>query len=675
MTDVLRLHKVTHFNTATLCYVCDGTFEDDSSSLGRQISLHMAQCHKALCTPTGNYRPEAERSFVCSICLQRFSSNKILTWHVWMQHGVTERHNHNCKICNLSMTSLAELKTHLLSSGHKQMRVTIQSLFVCVDCRTVFPSRDAYAMHMMMRAQNESCAPQHALPPSDVSRRRLSLNENSVNARNGSSLKPQGARSSPNLMNASAARSGRDEGFVCPFCSVQFPAHNALLAHMHNVHPSVSEFLSFQRLVARQSHEQVPASAMGGRGWKCSGCGQVLRSCDDLAMHVMEKHSSKHDTLSTPSVTTTHLPHLADHRHSPSAQHRNELIQVLSKIRDIRTEVDRKLSECQTGSLQRGTKRKSEALDEDLDIEDNSTVASWWCSACKADLPSITHCLEHSCDATLTSSEQTIECRRCSATLHKNLTSLAEHTVTCRNNAMTSAVRNDTGTDVMRTGEASGERVDPASRSSSQDELIDSLLRGAVAHREKLKERFNNNTAQTVSPHEMLSPSSEVPDKMQHNNSVFPSAKELHTDTDSTPEERNYVTKHDCQPLNLALDRNQSETPKSLSSLPETSSQQTITPEVGESDKSLEDRREEEVPLPGATCDGEPVEGEALLEFIQRKRKQMVMCRHCHIVFSDRTMYYLHMGLHNLNNPWQCNLCGKVCSGLHEFSSHVIHYR
>ncbi|XP_074660604.1 uncharacterized protein LOC141913061 [Tubulanus polymorphus] len=62
-----------------------------------------------------------------------------------------------------------------------------------------------------------------------------------------------------------------------------------------------------------------------------------------------------------------------------------------------------------------------------------------------------------------------------------------------------------------------------------------------------------------------------------------------------------------------------------------------------------------------------------VLDFVL-KQPILLMCKFCQMIFCDRTLYYLHMGLHNLNNPWQCNLCGKVCDGVHEFSSHVIHY-
>ncbi|KAH9492977.1 hypothetical protein Btru_022804 [Bulinus truncatus] len=49
-------------------------------------------------------------------------------------------------------------------------------------------------------------------------------------------------------------------------------------------------------------------------------------------------------------------------------------------------------------------------------------------------------------------------------------------------------------------------------------------------------------------------------------------------------------------------------------------------------------------------------------------------CPHCEILFLDVTLFHLHMGLHNVNNPWQCNTCGLVCSGRLDFNTHVLHF-
>ncbi|XP_053384599.1 zinc finger protein 354A-like [Mercenaria mercenaria] len=49
------------------------------------------------------------------------------------------------------------------------------------------------------------------------------------------------------------------------------------------------------------------------------------------------------------------------------------------------------------------------------------------------------------------------------------------------------------------------------------------------------------------------------------------------------------------------------------------------------------------------------------------------MCKYCEILFFNKAIYYLHMGLHNVNNPWQCNICGKICKDAVDFAAHVIH--
>ncbi|KAL4225386.1 hypothetical protein ACF0H5_016075 [Mactra antiquata] len=58
---------------------------------------------------------------------------------------------------------------------------------------------------------------------------------------------------------------------------------------------------------------------------------------------------------------------------------------------------------------------------------------------------------------------------------------------------------------------------------------------------------------------------------------------------------------------------------------------------------------------------------------LQALEKEAPMCKYCEILFFNKALYYLHMGLHNVNNPWQCNICGKLCSNAIDFSAHVIH--
>lgn len=62
------------------------------------------------------------------------------------------------------------------------------------------------------------------------------------------------------------------------------------------------------------------------------------------------------------------------------------------------------------------------------------------------------------------------------------------------------------------------------------------------------------------------------------------------------------------------------------------------------------------------------------MEEILWKNPHLNICKFCGIIFPSKTLFYLHMGLHNVNNPWQCNMCGKSCTNVNDFSAHVIHF-
>lgn len=144
----LQVHKLCHFNTSHICYVCDSYF-----AMVETMIMHVASAHQDLNPANLTNDPEL---FVCSICLQRFSSKTSFIKHQ-NQHVTMDKSGFGCRICGLDFSAASAVVSHLSSERHTEMKVKIQSIFVCVDCRYVFASRDAYAMHMMLRAQNESC--------------------------------------------------------------------------------------------------------------------------------------------------------------------------------------------------------------------------------------------------------------------------------------------------------------------------------------------------------------------------------------------------------------------------------------------------------------------------------------------------------------------------------------
>ncbi|GFR83227.1 zinc finger protein Pegasus-like protein [Elysia marginata] len=48
------------------------------------------------------------------------------------------------------------------------------------------------------------------------------------------------------------------------------------------------------------------------------------------------------------------------------------------------------------------------------------------------------------------------------------------------------------------------------------------------------------------------------------------------------------------------------------------------------------------------------------------------LCEHCNIMFFQRAMYLMHMGLHSSENPWQCTVCGVQFTEVYSFTSHFI---
>lgn len=51
-------------------------------------------------------------------------------------------------------------------------------------------------------------------------------------------------------------------------------------------------------------------------------------------------------------------------------------------------------------------------------------------------------------------------------------------------------------------------------------------------------------------------------------------------------------------------------------------------------------------------------------------------CPYCNITYYDGAMYVMHAGLHNTDNPWMCNLCGRQFFDVYGFTSHFVngHY-
>ncbi|XP_059179021.1 zinc finger protein Pegasus-like [Physella acuta] len=52
--------------------------------------------------------------------------------------------------------------------------------------------------------------------------------------------------------------------------------------------------------------------------------------------------------------------------------------------------------------------------------------------------------------------------------------------------------------------------------------------------------------------------------------------------------------------------------------------------------------------------------------------QQTFLCEHCDIMFFQRAMYLMHVGLHSPDNPWCCAVCGGMFTEKYSFTSHFI---
>ncbi|TPP58856.1 hypothetical protein FGIG_02696 [Fasciola gigantica] len=82
-------------------------------------------------------------------------------------------------------------------------------------------------------------------------------------------------------------------------------------------------------------------------------------------------------------------------------------------------------------------------------------------------------------------------------------------------------------------------------------------------------------------------------------------------------------------------------------------------------------RLQSENPLHISEYNGSTTEPESTLKGGIR---QAFYCSHCQIGFQQKMLFTLHMGLHCVDEPWKCNMCGQYCSGVYEFSAHTLHF-
>ena len=762
---MLLLHKICHFNTNHVCYVCDSYFVHTDT-----LILHMATIHRSLAVSSQNYKGETERAFVCSRCLQRFSSNKMLTKHQKM-HTLRDDTSYACKICALDFIGNRALTAHLSSPRHKEMKAKLQGIFICVDCRAIFPTRDSYAMHMMMRAQSETCdkitddddaSPMMATDsaagqqPSEGTLQNAAVTMATISDlmqtsnKTGSSASGQsyGLTQSHSLMPPVYLTPQFDQtgeaivrNIISGLQQQQGSKQNSVTSRESDHSSSLSDQpeketcgsplnLSTSRREELGTHCcQENQLKMNHTKFLCKDCNILLDTQDAYAMHVM-LHARGTPVSGSPVAASTPVKSTGGMTVRTRAGFRYQAPILSPQTRPYSAPVNEALKAGgQRISLTPATCAPSVGWDtpQTIGVGDD-TIAEKPQSGPNGDEPS-----RHQQDNVDNSPKQrkkrsasaddatnakrikcgpVMSCTECQGKF-SDISELTTHKRTCLATVCTLcnlAFVDNFGLRVHQRCKSHLEQVQLKNLICHLCGWFASRPQEYVEHMKQHLPELQDSGASQLLPngHDTAADSKTDPATQKVTQS-----DEMTTPSDTTTEVAATVRRSKrkpraaakCIPTSQSSDFDEvwsessggCETPMTgfLSDrpLPLMGNNPSHHQHMGNSHTAnflgcskLAPRgsvSDTECSTPVTTSTRPTTTSGHLLDdsddidvvdYVLSNAQRLVMCKYCKVIYLDKTMYYLHMGLHNLNNPWQCNLCGKVCRDVHEFSSHVIHY-
>ena len=503
---LLQMHKLCHFNTANTCYVCDKVFPGAKALLTHIVSIHR------LLLPVPLQNIEDKDILHCELCMQCFASKQGL--HIHREQHSYEENKYDCKICGLHFEDCHSFVVHLNRPGHHEMKLKVQNGFVCVDCRAVFGNRDGYAMHMMVRAQNEGCG---APPP--VTHK--TKEPTPIQITNG----------------------------------IEVPSDD--------------------QPTERHKLADISPRTDPGSIFTCIECHKAFGNRDSLAMHVL--NHTRNDSIKDQRCNSAPL---VNHLTSPLSRQSRSLPTVSNLfIPTIPLTTIQPEQQCTT------------------DINHQNSTDSQQTK-------------QGECDSMAT--------EHVPLNLHRRKRKISYPLSSFRN------VKGMNDSDIDDTWSDYGNNVGKANeRETPQNE---------------------NEQSKTIN-HMPIQVKQEPIDFSEQNE---------HRTSSNCVEELDGRSTGSVSVLNLsaqALNYQNLKEQRKADILDDPYLARLFNLHENQNSASLE-----------------------VLNFLHQNSNSLYMCKFCKIVFVDRTLYHLHMGLHNLNNPWQCNLCGKVCQNSIAFTSHVIHY-
>lgn len=610
-----------------------------------------------------NYR------YTCSICRAKFKSFRTYLTHTMSHRGVGSVTSH---FDEARMAVLFGAGKQYMHDYFEQEDGYVGN-FTCPECKTVFMQRDSYAMHMMMRAMNETCK------AGDVS---LSVNNNEgeknkspnslrvTSSEDVVSCQENGESNGQRCLEDVTSNVDQDEYLksvldkvcsvestpvkperhsyvradekLCSFCNNSFPDQDSLAMHVMSDHAdemtssASSKTNNMDKIRADIQHQNtqsylswmaVAAAAAQPLSYVCKYCNSSFMSRDSLAMHVLT-HAHIEEKLAEisryPKKRKTELQ-------SPDEVGKRQ--RVVEAGNGIRI------------SLNKDNAEKSALYD----------LNKLHCDKCNIKFYAVSeyewHMNKHAENNTSPDIKDISVERSESQTIDFSKTELKTRDVSSENVSLNvRGRRNSTSTCYLgndqnahnalpkrpvSVGVCSGDnvrgsqnkfqtctKIDVESVTSAENsppslETVLSNVRALSSNEQRIiYSVFGKDLSLKVT---------KASDKVRDNNET----NETSTNTDKPK-----------QAVDLVSDQQPKDARQKLSSY-----------------NSMPSKNHSEE-------DGHKLSSAS---------KDAPMCKYCEIVFFNKAIYYLHMGLHNVNNPWQCNVCGKICNDAVDFAAHVIH--
>ncbi|KAL3842292.1 hypothetical protein ACJMK2_020322 [Sinanodonta woodiana] len=701
-----------------LCLLCNTSYQNRS-----ELKRHLKEKHsyKNIFNPEGRIQRNLDGLdtsssiylwYSCQLCHAKFKTFKSFSTHT-LSHR-----SKNMWIERMGMVDKLPQEEGLVSDLDDRAAIQSHYMFTCTDCKAIFASRDSYAMHRMMRAMNETCEPignqgpyfgtsfSQGSKPNIIDRSRKlkqALDSVETNQRRLEDVTGQVDRDEylnsilEKVVNKSlksndtgywgfksTETSKSDLRVLCVLCGTYFVDQDSLAMHVMSVHTGQVmqnglHTTDHRKVITALKKPPCPTTDKPSQ-FRCQICGHLCLSCDSLAMHVLS-HSIEQQTLdlTTKGRKREGFP-------EPRIAHAKRMYMSARIDKESFVEPNKKLNITTSGK----THLREVSLLEYSISKDDVNASEEKVSDREVSNPSTSDVNEKSyhfcdlCSVHIFSQHEREKHKNCcpSSSKEKPLCLKKTEVQEAQVHSVDKAVffMNSQRSNSCPIAEKSRDQCVVKERPCSagpfgQLQSASSLECGPFLSRERRVMRLTEKSAT----------SSDDAKSRDSSNNIRRNPSDESLDASDDHGGYSYVMDLSTREIRNVFARNSPIELQDQSSLTAKEDEQKPNEKLngdastvfhGQDCKGMSSTQLVDLHLRGRSTSNEACmdsqEPDPTVE-TGRNQGQSLMCKHCQIIFLQKAIYYLHMGLHNVNNPWQCNVCGKECIDAIDFTAHVIH--